>query len=333
VAQIAEPTKKTSAPPLTPEEEAYFASLAAEQQAPVAEPAAPPIVEQGSSAPAVTGPPPTPAPASEYYGGETSAQPFEDVPPADRYAYDNANNPNYVQTTYPSTGAPTTTRYIPPAGSTFPSVERDRALPPPPTFRDFQEAYPRAYPDIEPYYAGEGGRDASPPPPYRRYVPADVHNNIFHQYHAGEGAMGRSDVLDPRNATPDGRPIVNYKPGIGTPSGFTRFRPGWGGRAFLETAATHGGPPAPPPGYVPELIRHQGRTVSTRDMERARPRTLSPTPMPPPPNQPPPPPRGGYPYNDDYAPGSINDLMTTLERGRRARTLEWLDGLFGGGEG
>jgi hypothetical protein len=160
VAQIAEPTKKTSAPPLTPEEEAYFASLAAEQQAPVAEPAAPPIVEQGSSAPAVTGPPPTPAPASEYYGGETSAQPFEDVPPADRYAYDNANNPNYVQTTYPSTGAPTTTRYIPPAGSTFPSVERDRALPPPPTFRDFQEAYPRAYPDIEPYYAGEGGRDA-----------------------------------------------------------------------------------------------------------------------------------------------------------------------------
>jgi hypothetical protein len=273
-----------------------------------------------------------PAPASEYYGGETSAQPFEDVPPADRYAYDNASNPNYVQTMYPSTSAPTTTRYIPPADSTFPSVERDRTLPPPPTFQDFQEAYPRADPDIEPYYAGEGGRDAPPPPPYRRYVPADVHNNIFHQYHAGEGAMGRGDVLDPRNTTPDGRPIINYKPGIGTPSGFTRFRPGWGGRTFLETAADHGGPPAPPPGYVPELIRHGGRTVSTRDMEQATPRTLSPTPMPPPPNQQPPPPRGGYPYNDEYAPDDLNDFMATLERARRQRRLRPLPGLFGGGE-
>ena len=58
-----------------------------------------PIVEQGSSAPAVTGPPPAqaaPAPvASELYGGP--------VPEPAMQAY---GNPDYVTTTYPASGAP-----------------------------------------------------------------------------------------------------------------------------------------------------------------------------------------------------------------------------------
>lgn len=280
--------------------------------------------------------PPPPGPASEYYGGEDSAWPEPGNPYADESTYRLmlARNPKLVQTVRPGTGTPPTYRYIPPAGSTYPDVERNRDLPPPPTIQDLQKMYPRAFPDIEPYWAGEGGRDAAPPPERRRYVPATTMNSMIYQYHSGEGAMGRSDPLDPRNSGElDGaRPLIQYRKGPGEATGFTRYRRGWGGRTYLDNVAAAGGPSAPPPGYVPELMHHNGHTVSTRDMERARPRTLSPTPMPPPPNQPPLPPRGGYPYNDEYAPGEVNDLMTTLERGRRQRHLRRFKGLFGGGE-
>ena len=143
--------------------------------------------------------------------------------------------------------------------------------------------------------------------------------------------MGRGDVLDTRNTYEGGRPSVQYRKGPGEATGFTRFRPGWGGRTFLDTVAAQGGPPAPPPGYVPELIRHQGRTVSTLDMERATPRTLSPTPMPSPPNTPYPPARGGSPYNDGYSPQELADMLYWMERARRERRPA-LKGLFGGGE-
>lgn len=269
-------------------------------------------------------------PASEYYGGENSARPDPESPPADQYAYFNANNPNYVQTTYPGTDKPTTTRYIPPAGSTYPSVERDRSLPPRPTTAEMQaEAYPRYYPDIDPYFPGEGGRDGTPPPPGRRQVPVDIHQNLFHMYHAGEGAMGRSDPLSPLNAPVDhARPIQGYRTGPGEPSQYTRFRPGWGGRGYLENIEASGGPPAPPPGYVPEVIRHQGKSIRTIDLERAKPRTLSPTPMPPPPNQPPPPPRGGSAYNDEYSPQTLEEMLYWMELARRRRRPQ-MRGLFG----
>jgi hypothetical protein len=319
---------------------------------PLPEDEEPIIVEQGSSAPAVTDVPapipapapaslptpdpgylstaPPPAPASESYGGDQSAIPPPSNPYADEgnYRYMLASNPDYVQTIKPGTGESPTYRYIPPAGSTYPADERNRDLPP---ITPAHEIYPEAFPDLEPYWTGEGGRDAPPPTPHHRYAPATTMNAMLYPYFAGEGAMGRADPLDPRNSGElDGaRPLIQYRRGPGETSAFTRFRPGWGGREFLETVAAMGGPAAPPPGYVPELIHHQGRTVSTRDMERATPRTLSPTPMPPPPNEPPALPRGGGPQLG--VPPGLMWLLAQMERRRRERTEQEfpLAGLFG----